>query len=293
MTIKEMVLVGLAMLVSWRVLAFEVVDIGTYFPDVVQGHHGDHSDGCDPVNSPQFKQYNNSRINGTLGGKLKFCSINSTYERPATGCDAASGRGRYCTVTNNDIRGLKVDGNSDFLESSGTAGNIGYCENGSNLSLGSSGNQYGTVQLYARCTATTNTRYAEYRFETLEVGNGASLILTKGDYWVNRLSINGGGRLILQGDVRIFVRQSAVISDGLLNTDGKRSLLLVAYKDLTLTGNSQLNGYVYSNSKLALNNNSQVNGRVTSRSLFMEGASQINKKDYFSDSVHHYELHYP
>lgn len=293
MTIKGMALACLAMLASGGAVAFDAVDIGTYFPDVVQGHHGDNSNLCHQINSPQFKQYNSSRINGTLGRDLKFCGINSTYERPATGCDTALGGNRYCSDTNYDIRGLKVDGYNDFLGSSGAAGSVWSCSNGDTLSLGSNGNQYGTVQLYARCTASVSARYSEYRFNTLELGNGARLILTQGDYWVDRLSITDGGELILQGDARLFINKNAVISSGLMNMDGKRSLLLVAYGDLTMTGNSQINGYVYADNKLAMNNNSLINGRVTSRYLFMEGQSQINKKDYVGDSLDHYELYYP
>ncbi|WP_421272773.1 DUF6701 domain-containing protein [Aeromonas taiwanensis] len=293
MTIKGMALACLAMLASGWVVAFDAVDIGTYFPDVVQGHHGNNNDICHQINSPQFKQYNSSRINGTLGRDLKFCGINSTYERPATGCDTALGGNRYCSDTNYDIRGLKVDGYNYFLGSSGAAGSIWSCSNGDTLSLGSNGNQYGTVQLYARCTVSVSARYSEYRFNTLELGNSARLVLTQGDYWVDRLSITDGGELILQGDARLFINKNAVISSGLMNMDGKRSLLLVAYGDLTMTGNSQINGYVYSDNKLAMNNNSLINGRVTSRYLFMEGQSQINKKDYVGDSLDHYELYYP
>ncbi|WP_421217449.1 DUF6701 domain-containing protein [Aeromonas enteropelogenes] len=293
MTIKGMALACLAMLASGWAVAFDAVDIGTYFPDVVQGHHGDNSNLCHQINSPQFKQYNSSRINGTLGRDLKFCGINSTYERPATGCDTALGGNRYCSDTNYDIRGLKVDGYNYFLGSSGAAGSVWSCSNGDTLSLGSNGNQYGTVQLYARCTASVSARYSEYRFNTLELGNGARLVLTQGDYWVDRLSITDGGELILQGDARLFINKNAVISSGLMNMDGRRSLLLVAYGDLTMTGNSQINGYVYSDNKLAMNNNSLINGRVTSRYLFMEGQSQINKKDYVGDSLDHYELYYP
>ncbi|MFM5676905.1 DUF6701 domain-containing protein [Aeromonas veronii] len=293
MTIKGMALACLAMLISGRAAAFNTVDIGTYFPDVVQGHHGDNNNLCNNITSPQFKQYNSSRINGTLGRDLKFCGINSTYERPAAGCDTASGGNRYCSDTSYDIRGLKLDDYNNFLGSSGAAGSIWSCSNGETLSLGSNGNQYGTVLLYARCTASVSARYSEYRFSTLEVGSGARLVLTQGDYWVDKLSITDGGEIILQGDARLFINKNATISSALVNMAGKRSLLLIAYGDLTMTGNSQINGYVYSNHKLAMNNSSLINGRVASRYLFMEGQSLINKKDYVGDSLDHYELYYP
>ncbi|HHQ4591615.1 TPA: DUF6701 domain-containing protein [Aeromonas veronii] len=293
MTIKGIALACLAMLISGRAAAFNTVDIGTYFPDVVQGHHGDNNNLCNNITSPQFKQYNSSRINGTLGRDLKFCGINSTYERPAAGCDTASGGNRYCSDTSYDIRGLKLDDYNNFLGSSGAAGSIWSCSNGETLSLGSNGNQYGTVQLYARCTASVSARYSEYRFSTLEVGSGARLVLTQGDYWVDKLSITDGGEIILQGDARLFINKNATISSAMVNMAGKRSLLLIAYGDLTMTGNSQINGYVYSNHKLAMNNSSLINGRVASRYLFMEGQSLINKKDYVGDSLDHYELYYP
>ncbi|WP_244268504.1 DUF6701 domain-containing protein [Aeromonas fluvialis] len=277
MIFKRILMASALMLASGCVAAFEPVDIATYFPAVAQGHHGNNNNTCHQITPPQFRQYNTSRVNGTQGNALQFCGINSSYERPPLGCDSAiGGDGRYCTVTNSDIRGLATNGNNEFLSSNGTAGSIGYCNNGDNLTLGGSGNQYGSVALYARCTVSASPNFSEYRFKSLEIGSGARLVLTEGDYWVDRLSLVQGGEIVLQGNARIFVNQSTTISDSLVNISARNSLLLIAYNNLTLTGTSQVTGYVYADQTISLNNSAVINGRTTSRYLFMEGQSRIN-----------------
>ncbi|HHQ4561552.1 TPA: DUF6701 domain-containing protein [Aeromonas veronii] len=268
-------------LVASCAAAFEPVDIATYFPAVAQGHHGNNNNTCHQITPPQFRQYNTSRVNGTQGNALPFCGINAYYERSPLGCDSViGGDGRYCTVTNRDIRGLATNGDNEFLSSNGAAGSIWYCNNGDNLTLGRSGNQYDSVTLYARCTVSASSNFSEYRFKSLAIGSGARLVLTEGDYWVDRLSLVQGGEIVLQGNARIFVNQSATISDSLVNISAHNSLLLIAYNNLTLTGSSQVTGYVYADKTISLNNSAIINGRTTSRYLFMEGQSRINDSPF-------------
>ncbi|MBF4217786.1 MSHA biogenesis protein MshQ, partial [Vibrio anguillarum] len=49
--------------------------------------------------------------------------------------------------------------------------------------------------------------------------------------------------------------------------------------NLSLNGNTQVNGYVYIGNTLALNNSATINGRTTSRRLMMEGNTQINQNE--------------
>ncbi|MGL4777406.1 MAG: hypothetical protein ACRCWT_13405, partial [Aeromonas veronii] len=65
---------GLALLCS-QAWAFDPIDIGTVFPAVVQGHHGNNNNTCHQISGDQLIQLNNPKINGTGGLPLNFCSI--------------------------------------------------------------------------------------------------------------------------------------------------------------------------------------------------------------------------
>lgn len=283
-------------LLSGSAAAFQVVDLPTYFPAVVQGHRGDNNASCTGQDNSSFIQNNSAKIFGTGGVALSYCSSNAGSGLPSDGCDTAAGGRVQCQISRGTIRGISVtqgSGNT-FQTSSGSDGNIGSCSVGQQLTLGSASQyQFGEVSLYSACTLKFSNARTEYRLGKLAIGNGAKVVLPAGDYWINRLELNQGGQLLLSGDVRIFVSQSLGINDAQLNDDANYSMLLFGYDAIQLNGTSRVSGYVYSDNKVTLNGTSQINGRVTSRHLEMTTSSRINDKRDFGSALDHYELYYP
>ncbi|MFM4680129.1 DUF6701 domain-containing protein [Aeromonas media] len=256
---------------------FETIDNNLYFPAVAQGHRGNTSASCNGLGYPALTQNNQAKITGTGGVALNFCASNQGSGMPLDACDNANGSRRLCTITGNPIRGLATSGDNSFLSSSGSDGDIGHCNSGQQLTLGSASQyQFGTISLYSACTLTFSSTRQEYRIQSLALG-GAKVVLPAGDYWVDRLVVNQGGEIETRGNVRIFVN-AVEFNGGRLNAAKTGSVLLFGYQNVNLNGESLVNGLVYADQALNMNNASVINGRTTSRSLFMSGTTAINDK---------------
>ncbi|MDT3295291.1 MSHA biogenesis protein MshQ [Shewanella sp. SP2S2-6] len=256
------------------VMAFDPIDQSVIFAKVAQGHHGDNSNVCHQISSPQLMINGNGIINGTGGAALDYCSSNDGSGLANNSCDNGSGGVRKCTIDGSDIRGLKLTGSNAFLSSSGAGGGYGSCNSGEQLTLGANGqNQFSNVSLYSACTLTLSATQNEYRFNTIAIGGGATLVLSEGDYWVDSFTLNQNAKVILQGNVRIFTKQKFELNGGKFNENNTASALIIGYSDIQLNSDALLNGRVYSDATLSLNNNSIINGRVTSRYLVMSGGS--------------------
>ncbi|WP_219930421.1 DUF6701 domain-containing protein [Shewanella sp. BC20] len=257
--------------------AFDYIDQSAIFPNVAQGHHGNNSNVCHQIYSPQLTIYNSGIINGTGGDRLDYCSVNSG-SLPNTSCDDGAGGTRRCTVDGSDIRGLKLTGSNAFQWSNGYGGGIDYCSNGQQLTLGRGYyNQYSNISLYSACTLTLSPNYNEYRFDSIAVGGGATLVLPEGDYWINSFTLNQNAKVVLQGNVRIFTRQEFNINGATFNEANNANALIIGYDNVHLTGSSLVNALVYSDDTLTLDNSSVINGRVTSRYLVINSNGQINE----------------
>ncbi|QDF68521.1 hypothetical protein FJQ87_10400 [Shewanella sp. SNU WT4] len=278
---------------SSSVIAFDVVNESELFPKVAQGHHGNNDDSCHGVSSEQLKINDQATIYGTGGAALNYCSSNHDNGLLITSCDDNKGGLRQCTITGKDIRGLKLFGNNDFLPSNGSGGSYSqeHCRNQQLTIGGSWKNQFQTVSIYSTCTVTLSANYNQYRFKKLELGKGATLILPQGDYWVESFILNQGAKVILQGNVRIFIEQKFELTGAKFNENNTASALIIGYSDIELHPDSVLNGLVYSDKKLTLNKNAIINGRVTSNSLEMNDISRINDKTP-GLQVHHFEFDY-
>jgi len=265
-----------AMLLAVPTFAYGPIDDNIYFPAVAQGQHGNNNNVCHQINSEQFKQYTNAKINGTAGLALNFCSVGSGLAE--NGCDTALGGSRQCSITGSDLRGLKLN-SSDFPSNSQSGGGISYCTAGQSINVGNSGtNQYGAIALYNTCTLTTSSTFSEYVFRSIELGGDAKLVLSAGDYWVDTLQINGSAQIELLGDVRIFVRNSVGLTNGSVNQVGNNNLTLIGYSDINLNDTTSINGFVYSDARLQMNTSSIINGRVTARYLEMNTDATINAR---------------
>lgn len=262
--------------------AFQTIDTSTYFPAVVQGHGGTSNWLCGWFgNNSTLTMYNNTRITGTGGAALNFCYSNMGSGMPIDSCDNANTSRRMCSIAVRTIQGLSTGGGNAFLTGNGSSGGISFCTAGQSINLGSASQyQFSSLSLYNSCTVTFSSARSDYRIQKLEAGSGAKLVLPSGDYWVDQLILNQGAEIEIQGDVRIFVNQSAQLNGAVLNRSSMGSLLLFGYQDITLNSDTLLNGYVYSDASLVMNNTSVINGRATSRSLTMASSSAINDQAF-------------
>ncbi|MEJ6520028.1 MSHA biogenesis protein MshQ [Shewanella bicestrii] len=257
--------------------AFDYIDQSAIFPNVAQGHHGNNSNVCHQISSPQLKINNSGIINGTGGDRLDYCSSNDGSGLSNSSCDDGFGGVRKCTVDYSDIRGLNLTGNNAFLSSNGNGGGVGSCNTGEQLTLGANGqNQFTNIALYSACSLTLSASQNEYRFNSIELGSGATLVLPEGDYWIRNFTLNQNAKVVLQGNVRIFTLQSFGLNSAKFNEANSASALIIAYGDVNLTGSTLLNGRIYSDNKIAVNNDAIINGRVTSRYLEINSNGKIN-----------------
>ncbi|MFM4741322.1 DUF6701 domain-containing protein [Aeromonas veronii] len=261
--------------------AFQVIDTATYFPAVTQGHRGDTNVNCNSLGNPALTMYGSAKVNGTAGAALNYCASTQGSGMPLDACDNADGSRRLCTITRNTIRGLSITGGNIFFSSSGSSGNFTQCQAGQQLSVGSAtSNQFNSIALNTSCSLSFSSAATEYRIKSLALNNGAKVIFSSGDYWIESLTMNQGTEIQIQGEVRIFVKNTLELNDAILNASGEGSLLLFGYGGITLNGGSQINGYVYSDQKLTLNNSAIIRGRTTSRSLNMTDNSVINDQTF-------------
>ncbi|MDO6775471.1 hypothetical protein Q4591_08900 [Shewanella sp. 3_MG-2023] len=266
--------------------AFEVIDQNVIWADVAQGHRGNNNGKC--ASGTQLSLSDQSRINGTNGDDLQFCSI-SIVNGNGRSCDTAAGGDRTCTITGRDIRGLAMSGTNKFETSNGGAGSDS-CNNNAQITLGDDGeNEFTEIKL-DNCTATITNDFNEYRFDKLELTNRGKLILSGGDYWVDELLLGSDSSIELLGDVRIFVNQSASWSDRVKLNDGNNfELQLITYSSLTLASGTTVNGLIVVDGTLSMTNQSIINGRVTARVLNMK-SSTIN--DASSNPVIPFHIQY-
>ncbi len=261
---------GLALLGS-QAWAFDPIDIGTVFPAVVQGHHGNSSNTCHQINGNQLIQFNNSKINGTGGLPLNFCSIQPDQNNTPR-CDDGAGGYEACAVTGSDIQGLPLSGNNKFPTIG--ANNDLTCSSGSRTASSAS---YRTMTV-DNCTMTFPSR-SEYQIKTLTLRNRATLILGDGDYFIDKLNIdNVTIRLSGSGTTRIFVNQDVTLFNTVnINSNNQGSLIWVNYGNMVLDNATTFYGYLYGDNKLTMNNYAAIYGRVTARYLIMDSQSSINE----------------
>ncbi|EKF9833659.1 MSHA biogenesis protein MshQ [Vibrio cholerae] len=263
---KTLVGLGCFALLSAYALAFQDIDHSIYFPNVVQGHGS-----CSGAPNPQLIQYNSARINGTNNSVVDFCSINSTSERTDARCD-----NNLCQVSGNTVPSLSLSGGNQFQFSSNTSTQINGCQSGQSLQVTQS--NHGRIELYQACTLTFSNQN-EYKVTSLTAGGGAVVVLSSGDYWIESLELNQGSQVVVDGDVRLFIRNSSDWNSAQINVSGSGNLTIVGYNNITLNQSNQVKAYLYVGGTLTLHNTSVINGRVTSRRLFMEANTEINQNE--------------
>ncbi|MGU5595338.1 DUF6701 domain-containing protein [Aeromonas sanarellii] len=255
--------------------AFDAINTSTYFPAVVQGHHGVEAAACTNVPNPQLSEVNQPKINGTGGNKLAFCSI-SANQNNTKNCDDGQGGYKVCAVTGRDIAGLSLTGNNAFPTNGSTTDLA--CTNNGSAAL--SQKAYRTVTS-SGCQLTM-TAQPGYQVKSLTMSNGGTLTLGPGDHFFETLSLDSTTiklQSVDQALTRIFVKNTPTLRNNFsLNAGGKQNLIWVSYGDFAMQSGSFV-GYLYAGGKVTLSNQATLTGRITSRALEVRDNSVINKGD--------------
>ncbi|MFH6561097.1 DUF6701 domain-containing protein [Aeromonas caviae] len=255
--------------------AFDAINTSTYFPAVVQGHHGVEAAACTNVPNPQLSEVNQPKINGTGGNKLAFCSI-SANQNNTKNCDDGQGGYKVCAVTGRDIAGLSLTGNNAFPTNGSTTDLA--CTNNGSAAL--SQKDYHTVTS-SGCQLTM-TAQPGYQVKSLTMSNGGTLTLGPGDHFFETLSLDSTTiklQSVDQALTRIFVKNTPTLQNNFsLNAGGKQNLIWVSYGDFAMQSGSFV-GYLYAGGKVTLSNQATLTGRITSRALEVRDNSVINKGD--------------
>lgn len=243
--------------------AFPAIDPNTYFPGIAQGH----SMKCS--NPKQLIMFDNTKIEGTQGRSLNFCSSVNQHELPEDSCDNGNGGYHQCVITGRNTPELRLN---SFKKNKSSDSET--CSSGTSYF---NEKKYSNITLGGTCDGYLSHSSHEQRIKTLTL-EGTQLTLNSGDYWIEQLNMHDFAHINITGDVRLFIKNNlALNSSTKITKTGNGSLILVGYDDISLHGNSYIEGYVYANDQLTLNNQSHIDGRASSRSLFMEGDTYINK----------------
>lgn len=241
---------------------FPAIDRDIYFPGIAQGHSYECS-------SPkQLTMNNSSKINGTQGSDLNYCSSNKGEGLPNDSCDDGNGGYHQCAITGRNTQELHLN---SFKKNKSS-----YSETCSSGTSYFNEKKYSNITLRGTCDGYLSHNSQEQRIKTLTL-EGTQLTLSSGDYWIENLNMFGFAHINVTGNARLFIKNDIELNnDAKITKTGNGSLIVIGYDDISLHNNSFIEGYVYADEELTLNNQAHINGRVSSESLFMEGDSYIN-----------------
>ncbi|BBT78648.1 hypothetical protein WP8S18E11_03140 [Aeromonas veronii] len=191
-------------------------------------------------------------------------------------------------------------------------------DTGNNISVGFSetrfltaveGNQFGTISTANQ--SQINIENSGVSIKVLDLGSGRggrdyTVKLAAGDYWVETLIMKNDTSIIVDGPVRIFVKNLNMGSASYINSPGSNiagdisKLLVVVYDSADLSNGSTLSGMVYQADSAAqtinLSSASYLMGRVNGKSVVLGNNSRIDSQSFQCTAtavVDHYEVYYP
>ncbi len=115
----------------------------------------------------------------------------------------------------------------------------------------------------------------------LNVGNNATRVLAAGDHYFTSVSIGTRASLVINGPVRIFVRDNAVIeNNATINAPGAiEELVMLVYGLASIGVGTIFNGILYAQGPVTLGNNAVITGAITSRGTINRGANTVTNYD--------------
>ncbi|MEH8118502.1 hypothetical protein Q7I37_13155 [Aeromonas allosaccharophila] len=171
------------------------------------------------------------------------------------------------------------------------------------------GNQFGTISTANQ--SQINIESSGISIKVLDLGSGRggrnyTVKLAAGDYWIETLNMSNDTSIIVDGPVRIFVKNLNMGSASYINSPGVNvsgdisKLLVVVYDSADLYNGSTLSGMVYqadsSAKTINLSSASYLMGRVSGKSVVLGNNSRIDSQSFQCTAtavVDHYEVYYP
>ncbi|WED76388.1 DUF6701 domain-containing protein [Aeromonas allosaccharophila] len=171
------------------------------------------------------------------------------------------------------------------------------------------GNLFGTISTAHQ--SQINIENSGISIKVLDLGSGRggrdyTVKLAAGDYWIETLNMGNDTSIIVDGPVRIFVKNLNMGSASYINSPGTNiagdisKLLVVVYDSAYLANGSTLSGMVYQSDSSAqtinLSSASYLMGRVNGKFVVVGPNSRIDSRSFqciATAVVDHYEVHYP
>ncbi len=146
--------------------------------------------------------------------------------------------------------------------------------------------EYASVNVRPWAFLTFAKKASAYRIRTLATGHHSILSLNPGDYWIENLSLGDYATLAVagRGTVRLYLKNPPRLGRYLkMNWKGRRTdtsqLFVYAYDDFAST-RGEINGFIYSKSKVTIASGTSFSGSITAQDIFIGTRNTVNLTPY-------------
>ncbi|MDX7877041.1 DUF6701 domain-containing protein [Aeromonas veronii] len=266
------------------------------FPYPAQGR-----ESSDRIDFSGSTNYTAGQLFGSQGGRLGYGPNGQIKGTSGLNCDNSA------CVAAGMVNGWSGAPSSRFPLSAGSNISVGFAE--TRFLTAVEGNQFGTISTAHQ--SQINIENSGISIKVLDLGSGRggrdyTVKLAAGDYWIETLKMNNDTSIIVDGPVRIFVKNLDMGSASYINSPGSNisgdisKLLMVVYDSAYLANGSTLSGMVYqadsSAKSINLSSASYLMGRVNGKSVVLGNNSRIDSQSFQCTAtavVDHYEVYYP
>ncbi|MFQ2921015.1 DUF6701 domain-containing protein [Aeromonas allosaccharophila] len=266
------------------------------FPYPAQGR-----ESSDRIDFSGNTNYTAGQLFGSQGGRLGYGPNGQIKGTSGLNCDNSA------CVAAGMVNSWSGAPSSRFPLSAGSNISVGFAE--TRFLTAVEGNHFGTISTAHQ--SQINIENSGISIKVLDLGSGRggrdyTVKLAAGDYWIETLKMNNDTSIIVDGPVRIFVKNLDMGSASYINSPGSNisgdisKLLMVVYDSADLSNGSTLSGMVYqadsSAKTINLSSASYLMGRVNGKSVVLGNNSRIDSQSFQCTAtavVDHYEVYYP
>jgi hypothetical protein len=266
------------------------------FPYPAQGR-----ESSDRIDFSGKTNYTAGQLFGSQGGRLGYGPNGQIKGTSGLNCDNSA------CVAAGMVNSWSGAPSSRFPLGTGNNISVGFAE--TRFLTAVEGNQFGTISTANQ--SQINIENSGISIKVLDLGSGRggrdyTVKLAAGDYWIETLKMNNDTSIIVDGPVRIFVKNLNMGSASYINSPGSNisgdisKLLVVVYDSADLSNSSTLSGMVYQADSAAqtinLSSASYLMGRVNGKSVVVGPNSRIDSRTFQCTAtavVDHYEVYYP
>ncbi|MGU5548867.1 DUF6701 domain-containing protein [Aeromonas hydrophila] len=266
------------------------------FPYPAQGR-----ESSDRIDFSGKTNYTAGQLFGSQGGRLGYGPNGQIKGTSGLNCDNSA------CVAAGMVNSWSDAPSSRFPLSAGSNISVGFAE--TRFLTAVEGNQFGTISTAHQ--SQINIENSGISIKVLDLGSGRggrdyTVKLAAGDYWIETLKMNNDTSIIVDGPVRIFVKNLDMGSASYINSPGSNvsgdisKLLMVVYDSADLSNGSTISGMVYqadsSAKTINLSSASYLMGRVNGKSVVLGNNSRIDSQSFQCTAtavVDHYEVYYP